>query len=169
MIIGTARGRLRPWRDGDREAFAAMHADPEVMWDAAAPLTRAQSDAKLERYRQVFAARGFSRWAMEDQGGAFLGYVGLLPIPEGHQLGSGVEIGWRFRRAAWGQGYATEGAAAALRDSFDRFGFAEVLSYTAPDNLRSQAVMERLGLRRDTARDFVAADGWTGWVWRTPT
>jgi len=169
MIIDTPRGRLRPWRDEDREAFAAMHADQEVMWDAVAPLSRAESDAKLERYRQVFAARGFSRWAMEDRGGAFLGYVGLLPVPEAHALAPGVEIGWRFRRAVWGQGFATEGAAAALRDGFDRLGFTEVLSYTAPDNLRSQAVMQRLGLRRDAARDFVAADGWIGWVWRTAT
>ena len=166
MFIDTARGRLRPWRDNDREAFAAMHADPEVMWDAVAPLTRSESDAKLGRYRETFAAHGFSRWAMEDRAGAFLGYVGLLPIPPRHELGEGVEIGWRFRRAAWGQGYATEGAVAALADGFARFGFAEVLSYTAPDNLRSQAVMERLGMSRTPTRDFVAADGWAGWVWR---
>jgi RimJ/RimL family protein N-acetyltransferase len=167
VIIDTSRGRLRAWRDSDREAFAAMHADPEVMWDAVAPLSRAESDAKLERYRQVFAAHGFSRWAMEDRDGGFLGYVGLLPIPDRLQLGPGVEIGWRFRREAWGHGYATEGAVAALRDGFERCGFDEVLSYTAPDNLRSQRVMERLGLVRDRTRDFVAADGWIGWVWRT--
>jgi RimJ/RimL family protein N-acetyltransferase len=161
VILQTARGRLRVWRDADRDAFAAMHADPEVMWDAAAPLSRAESDAKLERYRQVFAVHGFSRWAMEDREGGFLGSVGLLPIPDGHQPG------WRFRREAWGQGYATEGAVAALRDGFERCGFDEVLSYAAPDNLRSQRVMERLALVRDRTRDFVAADGWNGWVWRT--
>jgi len=166
VILETARGRLRPWADGDLDEFAAMHADPEVMWDAVAPLSRAESAAKLARYRAVFAERGFSRWAMEDRAGGFLGYVGLLPIPEGHELGAGVEIGWRFRRVAWGQGLASEGAAAALADGFARLGLAEVLSYTAPDNLRSQAVMERIGLVRDPGRDFVAADGWRGLVWR---
>ena len=165
MTIETPRGRLQPWCDHDREAFAAMHADPEVMWDAAALLDRAQSDLKIDRYREAFARDGFSRWAMEDRSGVFLGYVGVLSLPPGHALGQGVEIGWRFRRAVWGQGYATEGARAALADGFERFGWPEVLSYTAPDNLRSQAVMNRLGLRRDAVRDFVAEDGWTGWVW----
>ncbi len=165
MTIETPRGRLRPWRDDDLEAFAAMHADREVMWDAVAPLDRDQSGLKLARYRQAFARDGFSRWAMEDKAGGFLGYVGVLSLPPDHRLGSGVEIGWRFRRAAWGRGYATEGARAALADGFRRFGWPQVLSYTAPDNLRSQAVMIRLGLRRDAARDFAADDGWAGLVW----
>ncbi len=165
MIIETLRGRLRSWREDDLEVFAAMHADPEVMWDAVAPLDPDQSSLKLARYLQAFARDGFSRMAMEDKAGVFLGYVGVLSLPPDHRLGSGVEIGWRFRRAAWGHGYATEGARAVLADGFERFGWPEVLSYTAPDNLRSQAVMIRLGLRRDTARDFVADDGWAGLVW----
>lgn len=114
-MIETARLRLRPWTDDDAPAFAALHADPEVMWDAHRPLTRTESDAKLARYRQVFDARGFSRFAMTDRDGEFLGYVGLLPIPPGHPLGEGVEIGWRLRRAAWGFGYASEGARGARR------------------------------------------------------
>lgn len=164
MIIETERGRLRPWRDEDLDDFAAMHADLEVMHDAAGPLTRAKAAAKLQRYRDGMAANGFSRMAMEDRDGAFLGYVGILPVPAGYAFG-GVEIGWRFRRACWGQGYATEGARAALDDGFRRFGFPEVLAYTAPDNLRSQAVMERLGMARAPSRDFTLPNGWRGWVW----
>jgi len=167
-MIETARLRLRPWRDDDATAFAAMHADPEVMWDAHRPLTRAESDAKLTRYRQVFDARGVSRFAMTDRDGSFLGYVGLLPIPPGHSLGEGVEIGWRLRRAAWGLGYASEGARAVLDDAAARLGLRDVFSYTAPDNARSQAVMDRIGLVRASDLDFTAADGWVGWVWRTP-
>lgn len=167
-MIETARLRLRPWTDDDAPAFAALHADPEVMWDAHRPLTRAESDAKLARYRQVFDARGFSRFAMTDRDGVFLGYVGLLPIPPGHPLGEGVEIGWRLRRAAWGFGYASEAARAVLDDARANLGLSRVFSYTAPDNARSQAVMERIGLIRACDLDFTAPDGWVGWVWRTP-
>jgi len=70
---------------------------------------------------------------------------------------------------AWGHGYATEAARAALNDAFARMGFAEIVAYTAPDNLRSQAVMNRLRLERDPSRDFTADyDGikaWRGLVW----
>lgn len=166
--IETARLRLRPWNDDDAEAFADMHADPEVMWDAHRPLTRTESDAKLERYRRSFESRGYSRLAMVDRRGTFLGYVGLLPIPTGHPLGEGVEIGWRLRRAAWGYGYASEGARAVLAAARAQLGLAPIYSYTAPDNLRSQAVMERIGLVRSSGLDFTAPDGWVGWVWRTP-
>jgi RimJ/RimL family protein N-acetyltransferase len=72
-------------------------------------------------------------------------------------------------RSAWGHGYATEAARAALNDAFTRVGLAEVVAYTAPDNLRSQAVMSRLQLERDPSRDFTADyDGvkaWRGLVW----
>jgi RimJ/RimL family protein N-acetyltransferase len=168
MIIDTPRTRLRWWREGDRDAFAALHADPEVMADYGGPLDRAQSDAKLDRYAAAFARGGFGRWAVESTAGAFLGYAGIMPSRPEHPLGPHVEIGWRLVRSAWGQGYATEAATAALRDGFARCALAEVIAYTAPDNLRSQAVMARLRLRRDPSRDFSAPDGrrtWHGLVW----
>ncbi len=67
-------------------------------------------------------------------------------------------------RAAWGRGYATESAQAALDDAFRRKPLDEILSYTSADNLRSQAVMARLGLRREPARDFTTGS-WRGLVW----
>ena len=166
--IETARGRLRSWRDADLADFAAMHADPQVQWDLGHTLSEAAASAKLARYRECFEARGFTRWAMVDPAGSFLGYVGVLPISPGHPLGEGVEIGGRFRRAAWGHGYASEGAAAALEDLRARCGLGHVFSFTAPDNLRSQAVMGRIGLRRRPDLDFVqAGTDWRGWVWST--
>jgi RimJ/RimL family protein N-acetyltransferase len=154
--IQTDRLILRPWREADRAALAAMNADPEVMHDFPAPLTRAESDAKLDRYQDAITRLSHGRTLMERRAdGAFLGYVGIMPIFDDHPCAPGFEIGWRMVRAAWGFGFASEGAAAVLRDGFDRLRFSEVIAYTAPDNLRSRAVMERLGMRRDGARDYV--------------
>lgn len=169
VIVDTPRIRLRCWEAGDRDAFAAMHADPEVMLDYGGPINRAESDAKFDRYAAAYRRHGFCRWAVESQDGDFLGYTGIMPAGPDHPLGSHIDIGWRLVRHAWGRGYATEAARAALTDAFMRVGLAEVMAYTAPDNLRSQAVMTRLSLRRDPSRDFIANyDGigvWRGLVW----
>jgi RimJ/RimL family protein N-acetyltransferase len=168
LSLQTARLTLRVWREDDRDAFAALNADPEVAWDLGGPLTRAASDAKLDRYRTTFARHGFSRLAIEDRAGRFLGYAGVMPSRQNHPLGPHIELGWRLARAAWGQGYATEAARATLADAFGRVGVREVLAYTASDNHRSQAVMKRLGLQRDERLDFSEQNGdrlWHGLVW----
>jgi RimJ/RimL family protein N-acetyltransferase len=167
--IKTQRTRLRCWQEADRAAFSAMNADPEVMRDLGGPISREQSDAKLDRYAAAFRRLGVGRWLVEGVEGRFLGYAGIMPSPPEHPVGPHFEIGWRLVRSAWGDGYATEAARAALDDAFTRVGLTEILSYAAPDNIRSQAVMVRLGLQRDPSLDFTADyDGigpWRGWVW----
>jgi RimJ/RimL family protein N-acetyltransferase len=166
--LRTARLTLRPWREEDRGAFAALNADRDVTWDLGGPLSRAASDAKFDRYVATFERHGFSRWAIEDPRQAFVGYAGVMPSSREHPLGPHAEIGWRLVRPAWGKGYATEAARAAIDDGFSRVGLIEMLAYTSADNVRSQGVMVRLGLRREPSRDFVASyDGrpWHGLVW----
>jgi len=169
LSIETARLRLRPWREDDRDVFAALNADPDVSRDLGGPLSRTASDAKLDRYIAAFERLGFCRWAIETKAGEFLGYAGVMPVGANHPLGEHHDVGWRLRREAWGHGYATEAARAALDDVFARVGLTPVLSYTAADNLRSQAVMGRLDLIRDVSRDFTLHDErlgrWDGLVW----
>ena len=169
MVIDTPRTRLRCWREADREAFAAMHAHLEVMLDLGGPIGRVASDAKLDRYAAAFNRHGFCRWAVESRDGDFLGYAGVMPSPKDHPLGPHFDIGWRLVRRAWSHGYATEAARAALHDAFARVGLGEVVAYTAPDNLRSLAVMDRLRLQREPSRDFTAhydsVGAWHGLVW----
>lgn len=168
MIINTPRLRLRGWRETDREAFADMHRHPEVMRDYGGVLSQTSSNEKFDRYKATFEQVGFSRWAIESIDNVFLGYTGLMPVRSSHPLGTHVDIGWRFVRSAWGHGYATEAAGAALKDAFERVGLSEVIAYTAPDNFRSQAVMKRLGLHRDPSRDFTidySFGPWHGMVW----
>ncbi len=169
-MIETQRLALQKWVDGHRAAFGTMHADPQVMADLGGPIDRAASDLKFERYRTAQREYGISRWAVESPDGVFLGYAGVMPrMSEDHPLGQHFEIGWRFTRSAWGHGYATEAAKAALDHALGILPETEIISYTSPDNLKSQAVTARLGLVRDTGRDFetASADGrvWHGLVW----
>jgi RimJ/RimL family protein N-acetyltransferase len=168
-IISTPRLRLRYWAETHRDAFAAMHADPEVMLDYCGPISRSESDAKLDRYMALYREHGFARWAIETHSGDFLGYAGVMTRGPDHPLGLHVEVGWRLLRHAWGFGYATEAARASLTDVFDRVGLDAVIAYTSADNLRSQAVMDRLKMRRDLARDFImdyaANKRWRVLVW----
>jgi RimJ/RimL family protein N-acetyltransferase len=169
MHIETERLRLRPWEEADRDHFAALNADPIVMKDLGGPLSRDDSDAKLDGYLEAWGSRGYGRWLVETISGTFLGYCGVMPVRDGHPIGAHDEIGWRLVHEAWGHGYATEAARAALIDVFRRVKLTEVLAYTDAQNLRSQAVMTRLGLRRDAARDFAIYSDrlgtWRGLVW----
>src|SRR5207244_1325049 len=123
-------------------------------------------DGSLESYK----SNRDGYWQVETMDGKFLGYGGVMPVRDDHPIGLHDEIGWRLIRKAWGNGYATEAARAALIDVFRRVTLLEVLAYTAPDNLRSQAVMKRLKLKRDASRDFTICSNrvgtWQGLVWR---
>lgn len=138
------------------------------MRDLGGPLDRRESNRKLERYIAAFETNGYGRWLIETLDGEFIGYCGVMPVRDQHPLGPHDEIGWRLCRRAWGKGCATEAARAALVDVFERVRLREVLAYTAPDNLRSQAVMKRLELERDASRDFTLQSDrgiWRGLVW----
>jgi ribosomal-protein-alanine N-acetyltransferase len=153
--VATERLLLREWRDDDRAPFAAMNADPAVTEFLSRPLDRTESDAFIERIRDHWRTDGFGLWAVERRAdGALLGFTGLAPPNFVASFTPCVEVGWRFARFAWGQGNATEAGAAALRFGFDQLHLAEIVSFTTVSNVRSRAVMERLGMTRDPADDF---------------
>ncbi len=145
---------MRRWRDTDREPFAAMNADPEVMRHFPATMERAASDAFVERIEAGFDRYGYGLWALEVlETGEFIGYTGLQWTTFEAHFTPALEVGWRLTTKAWGHGYATEAAREALRVAFEA-GVPEVVSFTVPANARSRAVMERLGMTRDPADDF---------------
>jgi RimJ/RimL family protein N-acetyltransferase len=153
--LQTPRLTLRHWRESDRDAFAELNADPEVMEFFPSTLTRGQSDALVDQIIEAFARHGCDLWAVEiTETGEFIGWVGLHQVPEVMPFAPGVEIGWRLARRFWGQGYATEAARACLRHGFVDHELREIVSLTAVVNTRSQRVMERLGMTRNPADDF---------------
>jgi ribosomal-protein-alanine N-acetyltransferase len=152
-MIRTARLLLRDWRDADREPFAAINADPRVM-EFLPPLDRAGSDAAVERQRALTARGEPCFWAAErTSDAALIGFIGVKPVTFAAPF-SGYEIGWRLGAAFWGEGYASEGARAALDHAFDVLGLSEVFAITVPANVRSQAVMRRIGMQRVEDGDF---------------
>ena len=153
-MIETERLVLRQWRDADREPFAALNADAEVMAHFPAPLTRAQSDAALDRQAGYIDLDGLGFRAVERRSdGAFVGMVGVKRPPPTLHFASALEVGWRLARPFWGVGYAAEAALAALRFGFEG-GAPEIVSFTAAGNARSEAVMRRIGMHRAPERDF---------------
>jgi RimJ/RimL family protein N-acetyltransferase len=153
--IATERLLLRSWTEEDREPFAAMNADPEVMRFMTRVLDRSTSDALVDRIVAGWAANGFGLWAVERRSDArFIGFVGLSRPTFDAPFMPAVEVGWRLARDAWGVGYATEGGAASLRYGFEVLGLDEIVSFTSALNAPSRRVMERLGMTRDPADDF---------------
>jgi RimJ/RimL family protein N-acetyltransferase len=151
--LATARLLLRPFAPADLVPFAALNTHPLVT-EWIGPRTPAESDALAETINAEIQREGWGFWAVEVVGGApFVGMVGLHRVDPSYPFAPAVEIGWRLDPAHWGQGYATEAAAAALHHGFAG-GLAEIVAFTAAGNLRSQAVMRHIGMVRDPAADF---------------
>lgn len=155
VALRTQRLLLRPWQDGDAVPFAVLNADPAVMEHYPARLTRAESDAQLERIAEHITTNAWGLWAVELLGVApFVGYCGLWPVAFDAPFTPAIEIGWRLARPYWGQRYAVEAANTVLTFGFGTLGLAEIVSFTIPANLRSQRLMQRLGMVRNPADDF---------------
>ena len=120
------------------------------------PLDRAESDAFLKRNQADIEANGYGLYAVEvKDGGAFIGYVGLARPSFAAHFTPAIEIGWRLAREAWGEGYATEAARAVAAHAFGPLGLDALVSFTAEWNRPSRRVMEKLGMTRDAAEDFL--------------
>lgn len=145
----TDRLTLRGWTDADRDAFHALNSDPVVMATIGPVMTRAQSDALMNRIVQHWADHGFGLWCV-DLDGEVVGFTGLARP----WFRDGVEVGWRIRSEYWGRGIAPEAGAASLRFGFDVVGLDEIISFTAVGNSNSRRVMEKIGMRRDHDADF---------------
>ena len=153
-MIRTERLLLRRWRAEDHAPFAALNGDPAVREHLQGTNSAADASAFIERIEAHWEAHGWGLWAVEVPDRApFVGFVGLWPADfvTGEPM---VEVGWRLAREHWGHGYASEAAQAALRVGFEHLGLDEIVSFTVPQNVRSIAVMERIGLLRDASRDF---------------
>ena len=150
MELVTARLRLRRWRDGDVAALAAINADPEVMrWIGDGSVRdRAATGAEIAASGRLWQARGFGRFAVELRDtGELAGLTGMAVPDDVPDVMPAVEIGWRFARAHWGRGFATEAARAALRFAFTDGGLDRLVGVHVVGNDASARIMLKLGMR----------------------
>lgn len=140
----TQRLLLRQWKETDFEPFARLNADADVMKFFPKILTHNESYALATKFKELINQNGWGLWAVELlETGEFIGTIGLKPI----HLDSALEIGWRLAKEHWGNGYATEGALEALQYGFETLKFETIVSITMQTNLRSQAVMKKIGMK----------------------
>lgn len=149
--LETPRLVMREWRDDDLDTHAAMSADPEVQRYLGGVLDRVQSWRSMAFHTGHWVLRGYGNWVVERKSdGVVIGRVGLWN-PEGW---FGVEVGWKLARHAWGQGYATEAATAAITWAFDQLDYDRLISVINPDNAASIRVAERLGMTKSHDADL---------------
>ena len=150
--VHTKRLLLRQWKATDFPVFAQLNRDEEVMRFFPSILSEADSNTLAQRCADLIAQRGWGVWAVEEKAsGSFIGYIGLHIPAAALPVGPCVELAWRLARNRWGKGLATEGAKAALAFAFNALSLKEVVSFTSVHNVRSEAVMKRLGMQRDPA------------------
>jgi RimJ/RimL family protein N-acetyltransferase len=154
--VHTDRLLLREWRQADKVPYAALNADPEVMRHFPSTLTAEQSNDMVDRMAAAWSL-GFGLWAVERVDTAeFIGFVGLAAPSWSTDFTPCIEIGWRLARAHWGHGFAPEAARAVLDFAFMQVAVPndEVVSFTTERNLKSQRVMQKIGMRLDPSRSF---------------
>lgn len=152
----TERLMLRDWREEDWPGFFAGTNTPAVMRWLGGVLDEEGEAAQRARVENCRATNGFCFWAVERKSdGEILGFCGLKRADApGSTVTDAVEIGWRLRENAWGQGYAKEAARSALGLAFTRFDAKEVVALTVAENEGSWGLMKRLGMKRREEFDY---------------
>jgi len=155
----TARLILRDWREEDWARFWEATNTPAVMRWLGGVCDADKREGAQQRLLSYERDHGHTFWVIERKSdGAILGFCGLKRSnQQGGPIGM-MEVGWRLREDAWGQGYAKEAAAAALDLAFGRFDADELIALTVERNVASWGLMKRLGMRRRTDLDFENAD-----------
>ncbi|GAB2188851.1 GNAT family N-acetyltransferase [Sessilibacter sp. MAH1] len=148
VVIETQRLILRNWLDSDKKDFFEINSNKDVMEFFPSIYTQKQSDDLLEKMRDLISRNGWGFWACQIKStNQLIGFVGLnnpdYPLP----FSPCTEIGWRLNKKFWYNGYASEAARAVLQYAFDELKLEQVVSFTVKSNIRSIAVMERIGMQ----------------------
>jgi ribosomal-protein-alanine N-acetyltransferase len=130
----------------DLEALASMNADPDVMRyiGDGKPQSLEQAQLRISAITNHWEKHGFGLCAVLDRATSdFAGFCGLQYLDDTSE----IEVGYRFKKRFWGMGLATEAAQASLEYGFGRLGLDRIVAVVHPENLASQHVVDKLGLR----------------------
>ncbi|WP_170130977.1 GNAT family N-acetyltransferase [Deinococcus yavapaiensis] len=156
--LSTARLRLRPFEASDLAALARITRDPDVMrfiGRTGRPLNEEQTARTLRFFQDLWVERGLGVWAVEERPDArLMGWCGFFPL-DGT---SDIELAYLLDRSAWGRGFATEAAWAALKWAFGEGRLERVVAVTYPENTPSRRVLEKLGFVNEGLRQYYERD-----------
>lgn len=157
-MLKTDRLLLRQWVENDFFSFAEMCSDKHVMKFFPKLQTQKESFEMGKKIQSLIHERGWGLWAVEiPNQEKFIGFVGLHIPKDSMPFSPCVEIGWRLSRAHWGKGYATEAAKLVLEYAFNTLNIHELVSFTTVANIRSIAVMQKIGMH-DSNQNFMHPD-----------
>ncbi len=154
--LQTPRLILREFTLDDVEAHGRIFSDPQVtryLPRGPYPAEKAPDIARrtIEYFIEHWRTHGYGVWAVEDKdSGALIGQCGLNNLEEAPE----VEVLYLLDRPFWGRGFATEGAQAAVDAGFDQVGLHRIVGLTVPENLASQRVLQKVGLRYEKDARF---------------
>ena len=152
IVCETPRLVLRRITMGDLEPLAAILGDPDVSRFIGGPRTVEQTRARMQALLRDYDRVGFSKWAIVSKNtGEVIGRCGpAIQVVEGVEE---VEVGYDLARGQWGQGLATEAAAAAVKHALEALGLARLIALIHPQNVASQRVARNVGMtyERDVA------------------
>lgn len=148
-LFQSERLGFRTWREQDIAPMAALNADPEVMEFFPSTQSLAETKAFFQKVAENFQEHGFCWYAVEVlETQEFIGFIGMAWNTMDVDFTPCTEIGWRLKKAAWGKGYATEGAKRCLAYGFEELQFKEIYSFTSTTNNRSERVMQKIGMSK---------------------
>lgn len=154
--LETERLIIRNWKEDDRDLFHLINSDDQVMAYFPFRRDRAASDKMMDELKQDIAKHGFGFTALElKETGECIGFCGLHYCKAEPVLSrNNIEIGWRLAPQFWGKGYVTEASLRLLDFGFSDLELDEVISFAVHANEKSFAVMKRIGMLHDEAKDF---------------
>ena len=148
-LFTSERLGFRTWQAEDLQPFAQLNADPEVMEYFPHPYTLQETEQSILRFNKHFDTHNVCFWAVDIlETGEFIGFIGMVYQEFEADFTPCHEIGWRLKRASWGQGYATEGAKRCLAYAFQDLKLPAIYSFTATLNTRSERVMQKIGMHK---------------------
>ncbi len=146
LMIETQRLLTRPFTADDLDTLVAWRTDKQVSkyLGTAAQHTREKVEERLRFYLSCYEKYGFGMsGVVQKSDGKLIGWSGLQPLEDSGE----IEVGYAFDKPYWGQGFATEVAAAWLRYGFEQAGLQRIVAVAMPENKASRHVMEKLGMR----------------------
>lgn len=148
-IFKSERLGFRNWTENDLAEFARLNADPEVMKHFPKPLTEKETAGFIDRLRKHYAKNGYNYFATEIlESRELIGFIGLAFQEYKTDFTPAVDIGWRLKKSAWGNGYATEGAKRCLEFAFNELKLDRIISTCTEKNSNSENVMRKIGMEK---------------------